>query len=310
MVWATYIFIYLGAIVFLIGCVRRVLQYSRLPRHLRWELYPVPHEDPRHAAHGGSYFEDLDWWKHPRRRNLRGELAFMIPEMVFLKGLREFNRKLWSFSFPFHFGMYLCAASGVMVGVTALISIRSPFWMAGSFGFAIHAFSKYAAIVGGLLVIFGSLSLLVRRLTDPDLKTYTVPADLFNLLSFSVIAGLLLAGYLTAGPAFPGITPLARGLLTAHPVSQLPPLLAIGLVLLMGWMAYIPYTHMAHFISKFFAYHDVRWDDATKEQTGNLQKQIAEYLAYRPTWAASHIGADGEKTWVDIAVSQPTGRTK
>jgi hypothetical protein len=32
---------------------------------------------------------------------------------------------------------------------------------------------------------------------------------------------------------------------------------------------------------------------------------MAEYLMYRPTWSAPHVGA-GDKTWVDIATSNPT----
>ena len=33
----------------------------------------------------------------------------MVPEMLFLHGLRTFNRSLWYRSFPFHFGLYLLA---------------------------------------------------------------------------------------------------------------------------------------------------------------------------------------------------------
>jgi hypothetical protein len=50
---------------------------------LRWELYPVPHEAPERAEHGGSYFEESDWWTKKRKFNLGGELAAMLPEMLF-----------------------------------------------------------------------------------------------------------------------------------------------------------------------------------------------------------------------------------
>lgn len=305
MIWLTYIIVYVGAIVFLAGCIRRFLQYSRAPLHLRWELYPVPHEDPARAAHGGSHFEELDWWEHPRRSNLRGELAFMVPEMVLLKGLREFNRKLWLRSFPFHFGLYLMIASAAVLGAAALVSIWQPVWLAGWMGVVSRDFYKYSGLAGGLLVVLGSLGLLIRRLTDDELKNYTAPADLFNLLSFSLILSLLLAGYLMGGPHFPGMLALARGLVTFRPIASLPPLLAAGLILLAALTAYIPYTHMAHFIAKYFTYHSVRWDDAAKPRGGELERKLAEYLTYRPTWSAPHIGADGQKTWAEIAHAQP-----
>ncbi len=41
-----------------------------------------------------------------------------------------------------------------------------------------------------------------------------------------------------------------RAVLTFHPA---PPLAAL-------LIAYIPITHMAHFVVKYFAYHKVRWD--------------------------------------------------
>ena len=309
MTTAMYVIVYAGALMFVAGCVRRVLQYARAPLHLRWELYPLPHEEAQRAEHGGSYFEELDWWEKPRHFNLAGELRAMLPEMLFLKGLREFNRKLWSISFPFHFGLYLMIGSATVLGASALVSIGHPAWLAGWTGLAGHVFYKYAGLAGAVLTVLGSVGLLIRRLTDEDLKNYTVPADLFNLLCFSLTPGLLVVGYFTSGSRFPGMLALTRGLLTFRPVSSVPPLLAVGVVLLAALTAYIPYTHMAHFIAKYFTYHSVRWDDALKQPGGKLERKMAEYLTYRPTWSAPHIGADGEKTWAEIAAAAP-GREK
>jgi nitrate reductase gamma subunit len=305
MVWLIYAIVYAGAILFILGCVRRILQYSRAPIHLRWELYPVPHEDPARVAHGGSYFEEPDWWQHPRRFNLGGELGFMVPEMLFLKGLREFNRKLWRRSFPFHFGLYLMIGSSVVLGATALASLWHPVWLAGGIGLASHGFYKYAGLAGSILALVGSVSLLIRRLTDDDLKNYTAPADVFNLLFFSLTLGLMLVGYSTGSAGFRGVLAMTRGLLSFHAVASVPPVLATGVVLLAALTAYVPYTHMAHFIAKYFTYHSVRWDDSPKRPGRKLERKMAEYLTYRPTWSAPHIGADGRKTWADVAQASP-----
>ena len=75
---------YASVLTFIGACVVRILRYARAPLHLRWELYPVPHEEPKRVEHGGSYFETLDWWTKPTHFNLLGELRFMAVEMLFL----------------------------------------------------------------------------------------------------------------------------------------------------------------------------------------------------------------------------------
>ena len=70
-------------------------------------------------------------------------------------------------------------------------------------------------------------------------------------------------------------------------------------------MAYIPLTHMSHFVAKYFTYHSIRWDDMPSARADDIRKKIAEYLAYRPGWSAPHIRGDGKKTWVDIATANP-----
>jgi nitrate reductase gamma subunit len=53
-----YALVCLSTTVAVIATVVRAVGYARMPLHLRWELYPVPHEAPDRAAHGGSYFEE------------------------------------------------------------------------------------------------------------------------------------------------------------------------------------------------------------------------------------------------------------
>jgi hypothetical protein len=63
-------------------------------------------------------------------------------------------------------------------------------------------------------------------------------------------------------------------------------------------------THMSHFIAKYFTYHSVRWDERANVRGGSIEKRMAGYLMYRPTWSAPHIGA-GDRTWAEIATSNP-----
>ena len=68
-----YLLAYAGIVVFVVAVIARIRMFARMPMHLRWELYPVPHEASR-AAHGGSYLEEVDWWLKPREGSKAPEL--------------------------------------------------------------------------------------------------------------------------------------------------------------------------------------------------------------------------------------------
>ena len=289
-----FLFIYAGVLVFAVGCVGRVLQYARAPIHLRWELYPVPHEAPERVTHGGSYFEQGDWWKKERHPNLAGELSFMIPEMLLLKGLWEYNRKLWYRSFPFHAGLYL------LMGAAVLSTVGAVFGGSGLAG-VLFAIARVCAWAGLALTTFGGVALFWRRLTDPELKNYTGLGDLLNVGGFAIACVLAIIGALSG--SMPPLATLARALLTFDSTVRLPAATSAGLILGSVILGYIPYTHMAHFVAKYFTYHTIRWDDAPNNK--QIAARVAEYLTYRPTWSAPHIGADGTKTWGEIATTNP-----
>ena len=307
---AIYVIIYLAVVVFLIACIARAVMYARQPIHLRWELYPVPHEEAHRVAHGGSYFESLDWWTKPARANRVTELKFMVPEILFLKSLREFNRKLWRRSFPFHFGLYLIIGAMCTVALSALAAIFAPGAMEGAAGLVLASLYSIMGAAGALLAVAGAFGLLLRRLRDPALRNYTAPGDVFNLAFFIVSFGFLIAGYAARGPDSPGTLAIATGLFTFDTSLRIPGVLAAGLVLSSLLVAYIPLTHMSHFIAKYFTYHSVRWDDLPVARSAELGKKFAEYLAYKPSWSASHMGADGTKTWADVATTNPASGDK
>ncbi len=300
-----YVVLYLSAAVFAAACAVRAWRYARTPIHLRWELYPVPHEAPELAEHGGSFFEELDWWTRPHKRNLAGELLAMSTEILLLRALYEHNRRLWYRSYAFHAGLYLLIGACGLILLTALLAVFAPAALASGLGGVLHWLYLVAGAAGVALSIVGALGLLHQRLTDPRLRTSTVPGDIFNLCFFVVAFGLLAAGYLLKGPGAPGVAAVAVGLLTFDRTLAVPPLWGAGLVLCGLLAAYIPLTHMAHFIGKYFTYHYVRWDDAPTAFNKRIALRLAEYLTYRPTWSAAHVGADGKRTWADVATTNP-----
>ena len=97
----------IAVVVAIVAMAVKALKYATAPEHMRWELYPVPHEKGR-ADYGGSYFEELDWWTKPRQVDRLNELKEMASEILLLKGVFHHNKRVWRWSLPFHLGMYLC----------------------------------------------------------------------------------------------------------------------------------------------------------------------------------------------------------
>jgi len=293
-------------LIFIVAVALRFYKINTMPLHLRWELYPVAHEKKR-AHYGGSYFEELDWWKKPREASLIGELKVMIPEMLFIKALWENNRSLWYRSFPFHFGLYcLIGWAGLIVlGAIAQIAGVQVGPDASVVGAAIHYLTILAGVFGLILANIGAAALLHRRLTDEELEDYTSPSQIFNLAFFLI--GLLVAffAYILVDHTFS----LARGyihsLLTfnlAAPVGSRAVAMEFALFSLL--MAYVPLTHMSHFFTKYFFYHKIRWNDEPNLVGSKIEKQITEALGYPVSWAAPHIKGDGKKTWADVATEE------
>ena len=266
-----YWLLYAGGIAFLAGCIVRAVRYSRQPLHLRWEIYPVPH--------GPS-----------------GELKIMVPEILFLKGLWEFNRPMWYVSFPFHFGLYLLAAGVVLLGCAAVAPV--------ALFAALHRTYVVCGTAGALLALAGALGLLARRLAVRELRQYSSLGDFLNLVFFAATVALLLAGQWLRPAGSPGPLAILRGVATFDTTVKLPVVFAAGMAAGAVLLAYIPMTHMAHFIAKYFTYHQVRWDERANVPGGSIEKRMAEYLMYRPTWSAPHVAA-GDRTWAEIATSNP-----
>jgi nitrate reductase gamma subunit len=302
---AIYLVVCTSLAVFVMATCVRAAWYARAPLHLRWELYPVPHEPPERAAHGGSHFEQSSASATPARPHHWGTLKALAAEVMTLKALREWNRPLWWRSFPFHAGLYLLIVAIPLVTAAAALTIWFPSLAAGWPGSLLRTLSRLTGTAGLVLAPAGAAALLHRRLTDADLRRSTTTGDVFNLGAFVVSLTLLAAGFAFRPAGAPGPLALAVGLLSWDTALAVPPLTSGGLILSALLAAYIPFTHMSHFVGKYFTYHAVRWDDAANRPGGAIGKAMATYLTYRPTWAAPHVGADGTRTWADIAASTP-----
>jgi nitrate reductase gamma subunit len=233
----------------------------------------------------------------------------MVPEIVFLKGLWDHNRGLWWCSFPFHFGMYMMITFTVLLAIGAIGQIAGAGVgpdAANGFWVAEHYLSAIVGGIGAVLVVIGALGLFIKRLTDENLKDFTAPADLFNLLFIGLATACFLFNFARNDTDLTQLRGYVQGLLsfnTALPAAA-GPAFVVQILLVSLMIAYIPLTHMSHFFTKYFTYHKVRWDDEPNVPGSRFGEKIAEALQYPVSWSAPHIQGDGKKTWADVATQE------
>jgi nitrate reductase gamma subunit len=284
---------YLTLAAFAAGCVFKALRYATAPMHLRWELYPLPISG--RSSFGGSYFEEVDWWVRPPRRSRLAEVRVIAAEVLTLATVRRHNRPLWLPSLAFHWGLYLLFALGAVLlaaGPARAAGAAVPAALGG--GALLSAWSATGLTLGTL----GALALLARRTLQPRLRGASTPADFLHLgLLLTVFAAswgswLVVDRGHTAGAAFAA----AIGSFRHAPV--LTGWTAAQVVLLGLFLAYLPWSHMAHFFTKFFTWHSVRWDDLP---AGERHEAALRRALMLPTgWSAPHVRGDGRRTWDDV----------
>ncbi len=294
-----YLITYIGIIIFCAAVLKRIISYINNPPHVRWELYPVGHESGERAKYGGSYLEDVDWWKKPRHVSRINELKVMIPEILGLKAVHEYNRPLWFVTYPFHLGLYFTIMFMVFIVIGSFAQIldipAAP----------IMAIAKFTGPLGFILTICGAVGLLYKRITDQNLKIHSCFEHYFNLMLFIVTMSLAVLTWLFVDPDFMMAQTFVAGLISFKLTAVSSPLFLLQIVLMVATIAYIPFTHMSHFFMKYFLYHDIRWGDEPNINTPKTDAKINIVLNYPITWSAPHIAGHNKKTWAEVATFNP-----
>ncbi len=298
--WLQLVF-YFAVVVTVVGCLIKAIRIARMPLHVRWELYPIPHEKGK-EHYGGSYFEEINWWTKPRQIALGSELAEMGREILAIQSLFRNNRKLWYFSFPFHFGLYLLTATIILLPAGAILQalgIEISGVSDSLLGKLVYGLTILTGAAGWVLGAIGAFGLFLSRIFRRELRKFSVRADYFNLL-------LLLAVFLTGFFSWLGtdsslvhLRSFACSLILFKTAPPLPAITQFHLILVAVFLVYLPFTHMTHFIGKYFTYHNVRWEDEPNIRGSKIEAEVTRALGYKLTWAAPHIGQN--KTWAEAA---------
>lgn len=298
---------YVAFAIFVVVLLAKAKKWADMPLHLRWELYPVPHEAGR-AEYGGSYLEEVDWQTKPRHTTLVGELKELMLEMLFIKKVFDHKRDLWWLSYPFHAGIYLILAWFALLFLGGITEAYGGL----SIGAAGHPWSQlvyYLTLLTGTLGIvlgtLGTIGLLVRRILSRDLREYTAGVEYFNLvfiLAVFVMGAFSWLGfdftfataqsYMTSLVSFGSLeAPVLNNVVMAH------------VVLVELLFVYIPFTKMTHFVGKYFTYHQVNWDDEPNLRGSAMEKKVKDVLGYHVSWEAPHIKKGGG-SWVETATEE------
>ena len=288
-------FIYIAVVLFLVLTIYKIRGYQQMPRHLRWDLYPIPH-----LGSEGSKYQKVDFHTKAPVFSKVDEGKYLGQEMLFIKKAFVNNRKLWVGSWPLHMGIYLGACWLVLLVFSAVMEfcgIAVGTASAVSFGWIVKQMTIVVGVVGFSAGILGTLILIWMRHTDEELRYMADFVTYINLYLMLMVFGSGFIAWFTVDPSFDIIRQHVGGLLTFNgaSVNSLPiifEMMAFGL-----FLCYLPFSRMMHFAAKYFFYHHIMWDDEAMKPGSQLEQDVNSYLKYQLTWEASHISSSG--SWVD-----------
>jgi nitrate reductase gamma subunit len=270
---------YFAFIFFILICTAKVIKIARMPEHLRWELAPIPHEKEK-KKYSGSY---LDEREEKRRKSLVGVVIYMAKEIFLQKGVWKNNRSLWPFSFSMHIGIYLVILSILLYLINALLIIANA---SASILDTFQGIAAVIALAGYILASLGATGLFFKRLTDSNFRAYSSFSIFFKLFFLmAVFISGIFAWFSTAD--FAVTTSLfTRNVLTLDTAITITMSLKVHIIISLLFLIYLPLTDMVHFITKYFMYHAVRWDDEPLNKKMELKLNILKNQT--SSWSADH----------------------
>jgi len=189
--------LYIAIATFVITLLIRSFRYARMPIHLRWETYPVPHEEGKVV-----------------------EFKELLSELLFIKRVFYNKPKLWLFTYPLHLGIYLILTwlTLLVIGSLATISgilrlnVVTPY----------HYLMSVVAYLGAGLILLGSISLILYRIINDEMRRYTVPIDYFNLILIALVAISGIVAWCSTDPLFVNAVQYVASLITFNIMTTIP----------------------------------------------------------------------------------------
>lgn len=275
--------LFYGSVVFSVVAVSvMTVKYLKAPLHLHWDLYQ-----------GSSVYELQEWWAQPQK-GFKNKLLSTVLDVLFLREYRKRNRSFWYFLQTFHAGLYLLIIWHVWLFVSAPIlnTKHSPGW---------GILWGHAATA---LVFIGALGILVKRITDKDLRINYTPIHYAKWV-FMVIC--LAGGFYAVHFHFEGniinVLEYVNEQLAFEIESKLhaPVATSAHLLIAAPWLIYLPFSHIMKLFLRY--YHYFRWDEKPNLRGGVVEEKVKEALNKPISWSAPHIQSG--KKWKEVASKIP-----
>lgn len=277
---------FFSPIIMLIGLGIKFFQISKMPVHVRWEIYPLP--SIKSDKGSGSYMEEVDWLKKKPKKSLIGEIIEPFKEIIYLHRLKKFNTYgLWLWSVALHWGVWLLFLWFFLIFIALFIE---------NFNISNFVFVAYLSFILGIL---GSLGLIFKRNFNKELRLYTSGIDYFNLafLMSLFVTGLLMT---VGGNFVTEYLSYVEGIIAFNlQISEFSEITTIHFILFAIFLIYIPFSKFFHGPVKFFTFHKILWNDFYQQKGSSEERMISQQLNYKVRWAGPHVFP--EKSWLENA---------
>lgn len=295
---------YFSYIFVVVAYVIKVVKVARMPKPLRWELYPVPHEIGH--KYGGSYYEELEWWTKDRKTSKWRDILTKLKHYFTFPSYFGRKKQYWFGLFPWHIGFYTIVLFHMLSAFSAILMVSVGMAVDASsanfIGVILYYLTLFIAGLAFILGTIGSIVLLWMRVFDKELRTYATPSNYFNYIFFLIVFVSGLIAWVLVDPTFSGYREYWVSVLTFQHFDPAPAEY-IHIMLFSAFLVYLPFTRSTHYITNLIAYFGVLWDDTPNIKNNIPQEKIKEALSRPVSWSAAHIQKG--KTWADVAAGLP-----
>jgi nitrate reductase gamma subunit len=293
------LFTYFAYIFIIVMYAIKAVRYLSMPVHLRWELYPVVHEESFH--YGGSKYENVDWWERERRlRPLYGTL-FLLKEYLHLGEYFHRHRSYWFVLYPWHVGFILVIVFHILCFFGAVFTVFGMPVASNStsvLGISVYYATLFTGVVSFIFGAFGSIGLLLKRAADEDLRAYASPLNFFSYVFTLVVFLSGLYAWAFVDPSLDEYREFWVGLITLNYIGVMSAT-AFHVLVFDLFLVYLPFTRSFHYVTRFFAYFLIRWEDEPNRRGSELEQKLQKMFKQKITWSGPHIKPG--QTWEEAA---------
>lgn len=211
---------YIAGTVFLVGVTYRIMAWCKVSVPFQLTLFPAP-------------------------RDGAGRVVAVGTELLLFKSLYRNDKFLWLWAWLLHISLAIVIA-GHVIGIYFLMN---QFTLIGLTPAESQAMSAVLGTTFGILLMAAIIVLFYRRLSDPEVKRLSDPADFIDLLF--LLAIVITGNHMrlpTVHVDLPAIKGYIGGLLTLSPTPIPENWIFIShFVLVNLFLIYFPFSKMIHF---------------------------------------------------------------